>query len=228
MQILKLLFFDHRLIVCCSLGNDYKTDGTLDIPLDWVPGMKGMRLTDMPTFCRTTDADDWLLHFHVHQMRVVSSSKAVILNTFYDMEKDVVDALAKLLPPVYTVGPLSSIVAALSESGDTLGASDASLLQEDTKCMAWLDGKAACRLRRVRELRQPRQHGRHDAAGVCGRAGTMRVPVPMGPAAGHGCRRRGRRARACGVMVRAGGGVEAPGRGAVCVAMWVELYSRKR
>jgi cyanohydrin beta-glucosyltransferase len=143
MQILKLLFFDHRLIVCCSLGNDYKTDGTLDIPLDWVPGMKGMRLTDMPTFCRTTDADDWLLHFHVHQMRVVSSSKAVILNTFYDIEKDVVDALAKLLPPVYTVGPLSSIVAALSESGDTLGASDASLLQEDTKCMTWLDGKAA-------------------------------------------------------------------------------------
>jgi cyanohydrin beta-glucosyltransferase len=129
--------------VCCSLGNDYKTDGTLDILLDWVPGMKGMRLRDMPTFCRTTDADDWLLHFHVHQMRVVSSSKAVILNTFYDMEKDVVDALAKLLPPVYTVGPLSSIVAALSESGDTLGASDASLLQEDTKCMTWLDGKAA-------------------------------------------------------------------------------------
>ncbi|KAL6598626.1 hypothetical protein ACP70R_046325 [Stipagrostis hirtigluma subsp. patula] len=122
------------------LKGDYETDGTLDTPLDWVPGMKGMRLRDMPTFCRSTDADDWLLNFHVHQFRVAASSKAVVLNTFYEMEKDVLDALAALLsPPVYAVGPLASILPA--GGGDFPG--DASLLQEDKECMSWLDGKAA-------------------------------------------------------------------------------------
>jgi cyanohydrin beta-glucosyltransferase len=135
----------------------YETDGSLDAPLDWVPGMKGaLRLRDMPTFCHATDADDWLLHFHVHQMKTAATSKAVILNTLYDMEKDVLDALAPLLPPIYTVGPLASVVAALASTaarGDdgssSVPASSAStttmvgVLQEDKECMAWLDGKAA-------------------------------------------------------------------------------------
>uniref|UniRef100_A0ACD6A8H0 Uncharacterized protein n=1 Tax=Avena sativa TaxID=4498 RepID=A0ACD6A8H0_AVESA len=42
-------------------------------------------------------------------------------------------------PPIYTVGPLSTIVASLP--GDSTDA--ASLLKEDTECMAWLDGKEA-------------------------------------------------------------------------------------
>ncbi|XP_062190516.1 cyanohydrin beta-glucosyltransferase-like [Phragmites australis] len=124
-------------------GNDYKTDGSLDTPLDWVPGMKGMRLRDMPTFCRTTDADDWLVHFLVHQMRTAASAKAVVLNTFYEIEKDVLDALTDLLPPIYTVGPLASILASTPTSGGNfpVSTSDASLLQEDKDCMVWLDGK---------------------------------------------------------------------------------------
>uniref|UniRef100_M8CC56 Cyanohydrin beta-glucosyltransferase n=1 Tax=Aegilops tauschii TaxID=37682 RepID=M8CC56_AEGTA len=95
-------------------GAGYKTNGSLDAPVDWVPGMKGMRLGDMPTFCHTTDADSALMRIHLHQMRVVAGSKAVVINTFHDMEKDVVDALAAFLPPVYTVGPLSSIEAVLA------------------------------------------------------------------------------------------------------------------
>ncbi|TVU27324.1 hypothetical protein EJB05_29926 [Eragrostis curvula] len=126
------------------LQDGYKTDGSLDTPLDWIPGMRGMRLRDMPTFCHTSDADDWLLHFHVHQMEVAASAKAVVLNTFHDIEKDVLDALAPLLPPIYTVGPLATMSAALPpSSGDAFGASDGSLLQEDAGCLAWLDGKPA-------------------------------------------------------------------------------------
>ncbi|KAK3124894.1 hypothetical protein QOZ80_7BG0595700 [Eleusine coracana subsp. coracana] len=132
-----------RKVIPLKGGSDYKSDGSLDTPLDWMPGMKGMRLRDMPTFCHTTDANEWLVHFHVHQMKIAAASKALILNTFYEMEKDVLDALAAHLPePIYTVGPIASIVAALP--GDQLAAtsSDASLLQEDRECMAWLDGKA--------------------------------------------------------------------------------------
>ncbi|CAD6225996.1 unnamed protein product [Miscanthus lutarioriparius] len=127
------------------LSPAYETDGSLDAPLDWVPGMKGaLRLRDMPTFCRTTDADDWLLHFHVHQMKIAAASKAVILNTVDDMEKDVLDALAPLLPPIYTVGPLASVVVALaSTAAAATTTSTMGVLQEDKECMAWLDGKAA-------------------------------------------------------------------------------------
>ncbi|CAL5089932.1 unnamed protein product [Urochloa decumbens] len=115
-------------------GNECKSDGSqLDTPLEWVPGMKGMRLRDMPTFCHTADAGDWLLHFLVHQMRVAAGAAAVVLNTFVDMERDVVDALRPLLPPVYTVGPLAAIT---SSSPAATGGDDASV-------MAWLDGKAA-------------------------------------------------------------------------------------
>lgn len=124
------------------VGNNYKTDGSLDTPLDWLPGMNGMRLKDMPTFCHTADADNALLLMHVEQMRITAASKAIILNTFYDMEKDVVDALAAFLPPIYTVGPLSNIVSSLPATDDFPGSTDAaSLWQEDTKCMAWLEGK---------------------------------------------------------------------------------------
>ncbi|CAL5075964.1 unnamed protein product [Urochloa decumbens] len=112
----------------------------LDAPLEWVPGMKGMRLRDMPTFCHTSDAGDWLLHFHVHQMRVAAGAAAVVLNTFVDMERDVVHALKPLLPPVYTVGPLTAVLPSPAATG---GGDGVSLMQEDGECMAWLDGKAA-------------------------------------------------------------------------------------
>lgn len=103
--------------------------------------MKSVRLRDMPTFCHTTDADDWLVNFMVHQTKIAASSKSIILNTFYEMEKDVLDALAALLPqPIYTIGPITSIVATLPATGND---DDVSLLPEDTKCVAWLDGKPA-------------------------------------------------------------------------------------
>ena len=142
-------------------GAGYKTDGSLDAAVDWVPGMKGMRLRDMPTFCHTADADSALMRIHLHQMRVVAGSKAVVINTFHDMEKDVVDALAAFLPPVYTVGPLSRIVSSLPAGSDDLSSSTdtPSLFQEDTECMAWLDGKEARSVVYV-------SYGSHAAAGA--------------------------------------------------------------
>jgi hypothetical protein len=84
-------------------------------------------------------------------------------------------------------------------------------------------------LRRVPELRQPRQHERRTAAGVRGRAGAVRLALPLGAEAGHGRRGRGRRrGRARRAVVRAGGRAGPPGRGAVCDALWVELYPGER
>ncbi|XP_044442903.1 cyanohydrin beta-glucosyltransferase-like [Triticum aestivum] len=120
------------------------TNGYLDTPLDWVPGMQQhMRLRDMPTFCRTTDADDTLVNEIIGQMKSAVGSKAIILNTFYELEKDVVDALAAIFPPpVYTVGPLAQVIASSAAAADDgLDAMDISIWQEDARCLAWLDGK---------------------------------------------------------------------------------------
>jgi len=61
--------------------------------------------------CHTTVTVEWLVLFYVHQMRTSTASRAVVLNKFRDMEKDVVDALKPLLPPIYNVGPLTSAIA---------------------------------------------------------------------------------------------------------------------
>lgn len=115
-------------------------DGYLDTPLAWVPGMRHMQLRDMPAFCRTTDADDVMVSALVQHMESAVGSKAIILNTLYELEKDVVDALATLLPRrLYTVGPLAEVVG----GSDALGSMDISIWQEDRQCLSWLDGKAA-------------------------------------------------------------------------------------
>jgi cyanohydrin beta-glucosyltransferase len=116
----------------------------LNTPLDWVPGMKHMRFKDMPAFCRTKDPDDVMVAVTLEQMKSAVASKAIILNTFYELEKDVVDALAAFFPTVYTVGPLAEVIASAAPAGgDTgLGVIDISIWQEDKECFSWLDGKA--------------------------------------------------------------------------------------
>ncbi|KAJ1257183.1 hypothetical protein BS78_K197400 [Paspalum vaginatum] len=119
------------------------TNRYLDAPLEWVPGMKHMRLRDMPAFCHTTDPDDFMVAASVEHMKGAVGSKAIIINTLYELEKDVVDALAasSSFPPIYTVGSLAEIVAASAPADDAC-AIDISVWQEDTQCLSWLDGKA--------------------------------------------------------------------------------------
>ncbi|KAM0885436.1 hypothetical protein ACQ4PT_030341 [Festuca glaucescens] len=76
-------------------------------------------------------------------MRVVAASKAIVINTFHGIEKDVLDALAAILPPIYTVGPLSTIIASLPARGGGDSTYATSLLEDDKECMVWLEGKEA-------------------------------------------------------------------------------------
>nr|CAB3452641.1 unnamed protein product [Digitaria exilis] len=118
------------------------TNGYLDTPLEWVPAMKHMRLRDMPAFCHTTDPDDVMVSVTQREyMASAAASSAIILNTLYELEKDVVDALAAFLPPIYTVGPLASVLA--SSSSTPPPAMDISIWKEDTRCLPWLDGMPA-------------------------------------------------------------------------------------
>ncbi|KAG6477042.1 hypothetical protein ZIOFF_066292 [Zingiber officinale] len=53
------------------------TNGFLDTPIDWVPGMKNMRLRDFPSFIRTTDRDDIMLNYDNREAQRAAMAAAI-------------------------------------------------------------------------------------------------------------------------------------------------------
>ncbi|XP_043687285.1 7-deoxyloganetin glucosyltransferase-like isoform X2 [Telopea speciosissima] len=117
----------------------YLSNGYLDTPLDWIPGMNGIRLKDIPTFVRTTNPDDFMLDFIKGEVRRAYKASAIILNTFDVLEKDVVDSLSKMLPRVYTIGPLPLLLNQIKD--ESLKSIGSNLWKEESGCLEWLDSK---------------------------------------------------------------------------------------
>ncbi|PIN05078.1 UDP-glucuronosyl and UDP-glucosyl transferase [Handroanthus impetiginosus] len=116
------------------------TNGYLETELDWVPGMKNIRLRDFPSFIRTTDPDDIMVNYNILQTKNASRAKAVIINTFDDMEKEVLDAIRQKFDHVSTIGPLQLLEHQVENSeAKSIGSS---LWKEDDTCIAWLNQKA--------------------------------------------------------------------------------------
>ncbi|KAA8538103.1 hypothetical protein F0562_027711 [Nyssa sinensis] len=117
----------------------YMTNGYLDTVIDWIPSMKGIRLKDFPSFLRTTDHDDFMVKFVLGEVERAKKASAIILNTFEELEGDVVNALSSMLPPVYTIGPLHLILNQVDDS--SLKSIGSNLWKEEPECLEWLDSK---------------------------------------------------------------------------------------
>lgn len=117
----------------------YLTNGYLDSPIDWIPGMKNIRLKDLPSFIRTTNPDDIMLNFDNEEAQNTHRAWGVILNTFDELEHDVVEALKQMFSHLYTVGSLSTLTSQIPHKG--LKSIESNLWKEDTDCLEWLDGK---------------------------------------------------------------------------------------
>ncbi|CAL8138681.1 unnamed protein product [Prunus armeniaca] len=115
------------------------TNGYLDTVLDWIPGMRDIRLRDLPTFLQTTSADDTIFNFVMEATDRAHEASAVVLHTFDALESDVLDALSSMLPHVYTVGPLQLHLNQIPEHPLKMGYS---LWKEETECLEWLNIKA--------------------------------------------------------------------------------------
>ncbi|KAJ4967435.1 hypothetical protein NE237_019284 [Protea cynaroides] len=118
------------------------SNGYLDTPLDWIPSMTGIRLRDMPSFVRTTDPDDFLLDFIKEVVGRTYNASAIILNTFDSLEEDAVKELSRMLPRVYTLGPLHRLLDQIKN--DSLKFIDSNLWKEESGCLEWLDSKEPC------------------------------------------------------------------------------------
>ncbi|KAF8404622.1 hypothetical protein HHK36_009510 [Tetracentron sinense] len=117
----------------------YLTNGYLDTVVDWVPGMKDIRLRDLPSFIRTSDPNDIMLDFCRGEAERTHKASAIIFNTFEDFERDVLDALSSMFPPIYTIGPLQLLQDQISDDG--LKSIGSNLWKEEPACLEWLDLK---------------------------------------------------------------------------------------
>ncbi|KAJ4838190.1 hypothetical protein Tsubulata_018753 [Turnera subulata] len=113
------------------------TNGYLETVIDWIPGMKDIRLKDLPTFLRTTDPNDIMLNFMIAGTENSSTAPAVIIHTFDALEKDVLESLSTLCPRVYAIGPLELHLTQVQEDG--LRSIGYSLWKEDGACLHWLN-----------------------------------------------------------------------------------------
>nr|GMC52358.1 7-deoxyloganetin glucosyltransferase-like [Ipomoea batatas] len=122
-----------------ACGFSYLTNGYLETELDWVKGMKGIRLRDLPSFFRTTNPDEYMFKFLLQETGRAGRASAVILNTFDALEHEALMALKSMLPAVYTVGPLQFLQTEVKDSN--VRALATNLWKEDTSCLEWLDTK---------------------------------------------------------------------------------------
>jgi UDP:flavonoid glycosyltransferase YjiC (YdhE family) len=119
------------------------TDGYLDTVVDWIPGApKDLRLRDLPSFVRTTDPDDIMLNFFIHETAGMSQASAVVINTFDELDATLLDAMANLLPPIYTVRPLPLTVRNNVPADSPVAAIGSNLWKEQEAPLRWLDGHA--------------------------------------------------------------------------------------
>lgn len=107
--------------------------------IDWIPGMKGIRFRDLPSFIRTTDPDEYMLSFPMVEAERARKASALIFNTFETLEQEVLDSLSSMFPPIYTIGPLQLLVNQIPDvEYKSIGSN---LWKEEYSCLEWLDKK---------------------------------------------------------------------------------------
>ncbi|XP_028789940.1 7-deoxyloganetin glucosyltransferase [Neltuma alba] len=119
----------------------YLTNGCLDTKLDWLEGMKNMRLRDLPSHFSSLDPDDYLmLKFCLNELQTVKSADAIIFNTFSELESEALNTLSSIFPPLYTIGPVPLVLNQVPHNHvlDSIGAN---LWKEDAHCIEWLESQ---------------------------------------------------------------------------------------
>ncbi|CAK9187104.1 unnamed protein product, partial [Ilex paraguariensis] len=117
----------------------YLTDGTLDLPIDWIPSMRGIRFMDLPSFLRTTNPNDIMFDFMGEEAQNCLNASTIIFNSFDALENEVLEAFTSKFnyPNTYTIGPLHLLCRNVPES--EVKSLNSSLWKPDSHCLQWLD-----------------------------------------------------------------------------------------
>ncbi|XP_047336811.1 7-deoxyloganetin glucosyltransferase-like [Impatiens glandulifera] len=118
----------------------YLTNGYLDTILEFISGMNDIKLRDLPSFLRTTDPNDLMLNFIKRETSRASMASAIIINTFHELESQVLNSLSSFLPPIYSIGPLN-LISIKPTTDEILKSIGSNLWKEETDCIDWLNSK---------------------------------------------------------------------------------------
>ncbi|XP_062077086.1 7-deoxyloganetin glucosyltransferase-like [Humulus lupulus] len=118
----------------------YFTNGYLDTTLDWIPGMKNIRLKDLPTLLRITDRNDTMFNFIMREVDASANASAILFNSFHPLEHKVLEALSPMIPrQIYTAGPIHLLVQKTQPK--SLSSIKSNLWKEELECLEWLNSK---------------------------------------------------------------------------------------
>ncbi|KAJ0088605.1 hypothetical protein Patl1_33262 [Pistacia atlantica] len=116
----------------------------LDTVIEWIPGMKDIRIRDLPSFVRSTDPDDILFNLTMEATEKASKASAILIHTFDALESQVLDALSSMFSHVLAVGPLQLLLDQIHDQDDggrSLNSVGYNLWKEETECLYWLESK---------------------------------------------------------------------------------------
>ncbi|GAV92514.1 UDPGT domain-containing protein [Cephalotus follicularis] len=119
----------------------FLTNGYLDTEINFISGMKGIRLKDFPTFIRTTnsESDDIMLKFILVETERAKRASAIIINTFVALEDQFLSVLSSMFPPIYSIGPLQLLLNYVPDKD--LKQFGSNLWKEEPECLKWLDSR---------------------------------------------------------------------------------------
>ncbi|XP_054814075.1 7-deoxyloganetin glucosyltransferase-like [Prosopis cineraria] len=117
------------------------TDGYLDTKLDWLSGMKNIRLRDLQSYFYSLEPNDHLmLNFCMNELQTARAAQAIIFNTFSEFESEALDTLSSIFPTIYTIGPVPLLLNQIPHNHN-LNSIGSNLWKEETHCIQWLESK---------------------------------------------------------------------------------------
>ncbi|KAK1436673.1 hypothetical protein QVD17_02455 [Tagetes erecta] len=122
----------------------YVTNEYLDTLVD-IPGMKGIRLRDLPEHILGVKPKANALSFMVETAMQADKATHMIFHTFDALEAVLIKELKSMFPKIYTVGPLQLLLNQIAEnkSKNIPNFSGYSLWKEEPECVHWLESKEA-------------------------------------------------------------------------------------
>ncbi|KAM7505336.1 hypothetical protein LguiB_004240 [Lonicera macranthoides] len=136
----QLHIFKEKGVILPQIDESYLTNGYLDTEIDDIPCMKGVRLRDFIRFPRRLDPNNSFFNFCMESAERATKASVNIVQTFEELEPDLVSYLSSLFYHVYTIGPTQLLLNQIPQK-DRLDFIGYSLLKEEPLCLEWLNSK---------------------------------------------------------------------------------------
>lgn len=119
-----------------------KDESDLKTEIYWIPSMNTIQLKDFPDFIIKSDHQHLMLNFITHVTQRSKRASAIMINTFENLEHDVVSSLRSIIHPrIYPVGPLPMLEDREINRDSEIGRLRLNLWEEETESLDWLGTK---------------------------------------------------------------------------------------